>query len=61
MTGLKIQTEQVRVYQEYESLALVVSQALGGKTSRSVPDDVVEPQTYDELAKLAAMMGGKVG
>lgn len=52
-----------RTYQEYETLRLVVNEALGGTKSGggNAPSSSKAVQTFDELAAAFQDLGGVVG
>lgn len=49
--GSFFKKEQMKVLQSYESLANIVSAALGGK-KKSTPDNVVNVQTANQLESM---------
>jgi hypothetical protein len=48
-------------YQEYETFRLVVDEALGGGGGNSAPNESEAIQSFDELAKAFAEIGGTLG
>jgi hypothetical protein len=56
LVSVKLQFEMVKVNQQYETLALIISAALGGKEPEKAP----EVKSYDELAAMISAMGGTV-
>ena len=58
IVGLKAQFELVKVHQEYENLALIVSKAFGGKAE---PPKSKAVETWEELTSKFAALGGLVG
>ena len=59
LVKLNSQQEMARTYQDYETLTIVVAQALGGKTSRSSSPHSTDGSvgSYAELAKAFVNFG----
>jgi hypothetical protein len=60
MVSLKSQEHMAHHLQDYESFRLVVDEALGGG-SKSQPDESEAIQTFDQLARAFADIGGTLG
>lgn len=63
LVSLKAQAETAHHHQTYETFRLVVDEALGGGSggsSSSAPSESDAVQTFDELARAFAGLGGTV-
>lgn len=60
LVSLKSQERMAGYYQEYETFRLVVDEALGGG-GNSKPDESEAIQTFDQLARAFADVGGTLG
>lgn len=64
IVGLKTAEAMARTYQEYETLRLVIQEALGGTKNSGVSNsssEVKHIQSFDELASAFKEIGGVVG
>jgi hypothetical protein len=59
LVSLKSQERMAGYYQDYETFRLVVDEALGGGDSK--PDESEAIQSFDQLAKAFAEVGGTLG